>query len=201
MRSGWSPWVILRCPTFSSTRRRKAALVSYPSSSMMWRSSRKSLTRRSPCAATMTQEFHSLLGLLGSDFETLDLPRSTQTQRRELARFFVQRKRADVEKWMGEDTPFPEREAFEWPYDLSKGYARFFDEILDFARKLIAPDPARGGQQRVQYWTALALLRGVMSSPAAGIEMLNTRLSNLASAVGDDTATATEGDGESEENP
>jgi len=24
----------------------------------------------------------------------------------------------------------------------------------------------------VQYWTALALLRGVMSSPAAGIEML-----------------------------
>ena len=26
----------------------------------------------------------------------------------------VQRKRADVEKWMGEDTPFPKREAFEW---------------------------------------------------------------------------------------
>ena len=91
------------------------------------------------------EEFHSLLGLLGSDFETLDLPRSTQTQRRELARFFVQRKRADVEKWMGEDTPFPEREAFEWPYDLSKGYGHFFDEILDFARKLIAPDPGRAG--------------------------------------------------------
>jgi SNF2-related domain len=51
-------------------------------------------------------EFHSLLGLLQPDFETLDLPGSTQAQRRELARFFVQRKRADVEKWMNEDTPF-----------------------------------------------------------------------------------------------
>jgi superfamily II DNA or RNA helicase len=147
------------------------------------------------------EEFHSLLGLLRSDFEALDLPSSTQAQRRELARFFVQRKRADVEKWMGEDTPFPERQAFEWPYDLSKGYVHFFDEILDFARKLIAPDTAHGGQKRVQYWTALALLRGVMSSPAAGIEMLNTRLSNLVSVAGDGAETVTASGGESEGNP
>ncbi len=45
-------------------------------------------------------------------------------------------------------------------------------------------------RERVQYWTALALLRGVMSSPAAGIEMLNTRLENLAAAAGDDAATS-----------
>lgn len=146
------------------------------------------------------EEFHSLLGLLRPEFETLDLPNSTQAERRELARLFVQRKRADVEKWMGEDTPFPEREAFEWPYDLSSGYSRFFEVILDFARKLIAPDPARGHQKRVQYWTALALLRGVMSSPAAGIEMLNTRLSNLASAAGDDAGTS-DSARETEENP
>lgn len=146
------------------------------------------------------EEFHSLLGLLRPEFETLDLPNSTQADRRELARVFVQRKRADVEKWMGENTPFPEREAFEWPYDLSSGYSRFFEAILDFARKLIAPDPARGRQQRVQYWTALALLRGVMSSPAAGIEMLNTRLSNLASAAGDDAETS-DNARETEENP
>jgi SNF2 family DNA or RNA helicase len=106
------------------------------------------------------EEFHSLLGLLKPDFETLDLPSSTQSQRRDLARFFVQRKRADVEKWMGEETPFPNREAFEWPYDLSPGYTRFFDQILDFAKKLISPDPKRDGQRRVQYWTALGLLRG-----------------------------------------
>jgi hypothetical protein len=104
------------------------------------------------------EEFNSLLGLLRSDFETIDLPNSTQAQRRELARFFIQRKRGNVEKWMGEDTPFPKRDAFEWPYDLSPGYDHFFKQLLDFAKKLIAPDQQQS-KQRVKYWTALALLR------------------------------------------
>jgi superfamily II DNA or RNA helicase len=135
------------------------------------------------------EEFQSLLGLIDPDFETWDLPSSNQNQRRELARCFVQRKRADVEKWLGEETPFPEREAFEWSYDLSPGYVAFFDEIINFARKLVAPSQAAKEQrQRVQYWTALALLRGVMSSPAAGIEMLNTRLSGLTVTEDSDVA-------------
>lgn len=146
------------------------------------------------------EEFHSLLGLLQPDFETIDLPNSSQAQRRELARYFVQRKRADVEKWMGEDTPFPRREAFEWPYDLSAGYGQFFEQILEFSRKLIAPDSSGDGQRRVQYWTALALLRGVMSSPAAGVEMLNTRLSGLAQSGDEATDALATGD-ESNENP
>jgi len=133
------------------------------------------------------EEFHSLLGMLRPDFEVLDLPKSSQAERRDLARYFIQRKRADVEKWMGEDTPFPKRDSFEWPYDLSRGYEAFFENIIEFARKLISPDPARG-QKRVQYWAALALLRGVMSSPAAGVEMLNTRLSG--SGVAQDTETS-----------
>ena len=44
------------------------------------------------------EEFQSLLGLIHQDFESLDLPNSTQQQRRDLARHFVQRKRGDVEK-------------------------------------------------------------------------------------------------------
>jgi len=132
------------------------------------------------------EEFQSLLGLIQPEFETLDLPNSTTAQRRDLAKHFVQRKRADIEKWMGEETPFPEREAFEWPYDLGSGYAQFFEEILEFARKLVATDPGEGRHQRVRYWTALGLLRGVMSSPAAGVAMLNTRMSNLTQAEDDD---------------
>lgn len=123
-------------------------------------------------------EFHSLLGMLQPQFETLDLPKSSQAERRELAKHFIQRKRADVEKWMDENTPFPKRDPFEWAYELSKPYGAFFEDILDFARKMIKPDP-EAGLKRVQYWTALALLRGVMSSPAVGIEMLNTRLDKL----------------------
>lgn len=125
------------------------------------------------------EEFNSLLGLLQPEFGCLDLPSSSQTQRKKLAQHFVQRKRADVEKWLGEDTPFPERQAFEQAYALSKDYGIFFSQILDFARQLIRPDSTTNAPKRIQYWTALALLRGVMSSPAAGIEMLNTRLSNL----------------------
>ncbi len=140
------------------------------------------------------EEFQSLLGLLQPDFEFIDLPNSSQAQRRELARYFIQRKRGDVEKWMGEDTPFPERDAFEWPYELSPAYLHFFEEIIDFARRLIATDSGQERRQRVQYWTALALLRGVMSSPSAGVEMLNTRLTNLAVAVGDDAEVSAAAD-------
>jgi superfamily II DNA or RNA helicase len=147
------------------------------------------------------EEFQSLLGLLRPDFETIDLPNSTQQQRRDLARYFIQRKRGDVEKWLGEDTPFPQRDAFERAYDLSSGYQLFFDDIIGFARRLIALDSDYGERKRVQYWTALALLRGVMSSPAAGVEMLNTRLSGLTSDVGEDAEISANMDLALEQNP
>lgn len=133
------------------------------------------------------EEFRSLLGLLDPKFEQVDLPSSTQSERRELAKHFVQRKRADVEKWMGEDTPFPMRDAFEWPYDLSSEYAACFDDIVEFARKLVS-STAEERTRRVHYWTALGLLRGVMSSPAAGVKMLNARLEKL-STNGDSEPT------------
>lgn len=128
------------------------------------------------------EEFQSLLGLLNSGFEPLDLPNASQAERRDLARYFIQRKRADVEKWMDEDTHFPKRDTFEWPYDLFPEYNQFFGDILDFARKLVGPDTTGTRKTRVQYWTALALLRGVMSSPKAGVKMLNSRLDRLAEA-------------------
>jgi len=134
------------------------------------------------------EEFHSLLGLLKPEFETLDVANSSQAEPRELAKYFIQRKRADVEKWMGEDTPFPQRDPGEIDYKLSKNYAVLFDSILDFARKLVAPDRLEGTRQkRLHYWTALGLLRGVMSSPAAGIAMLQNRMSNLEVVDGDST--------------
>ena len=143
------------------------------------------------------EEFQSLLGLLKPEFELLDLPSASQAERRDLARHFIQRKRADVEKWMDEDTRFPTRDTFEWPYDLSREYNDFFGDILDFARKLVVPDPTGKRKKRVQYWTALALLRGVMSSPKAGVKMLNARLERLAEAATDaDTAA-----GDEAENP
>jgi len=133
-----------------------------------------------------SEEFHSLLGLLKPDFETLDLPNSSQSERRTLAKHFVQRKRVDVEKWMHEETPFPERDTEEEGYDLSPDYHKFFEDVVEFARKLITPDQDGQKKKRAHYWTALGLLRGIMSSPRAGVKMLTTRRENLtAIEIGD----------------
>jgi superfamily II DNA or RNA helicase len=125
-------------------------------------------------------QFQSLLGLIHPDYGNMDLIEASQTDRRRLARYYVQRRRADVEKWMNEDTPFPVREAGEFQYDLSPNYDIFYSEMLDFALGLTKREDSRAGVRRLRYWSALALLRGVMSSPAAGIEMLKNRLTKAA---------------------
>ena len=125
------------------------------------------------------EEFSALLGLLNPSFETLDIPNATAPQRQELARHFVQRRRADVEQWLGEDTPFPTREPDERSYALAPTYREVYADVLALARHLTkSAQGLRGGQQKFHYWTALALLRGVMSSPAAGVEMLRNRQQN-----------------------
>jgi len=77
---------------------------------------------------------------------------------------------------MNEDTPFPKRDAGEFQYDLSEKYSEFYDDILDFALGLTRSGDLHEGRKRLRYWSALALLRGVMSSPAAGVEMINNRI-------------------------
>ncbi len=125
-----------------------------------------------------TEEFQSVLGLLDPKFGAVDPTKADEKQRRELAKHFIQRRRGDVSKWMDGDTPFPEREAGEVNYDLTPAYAAFFDDLYQFARTLISGN-LDGQTRRVHYWTALGLLRGVMSSPAAGVMMLRNRQSKL----------------------
>jgi len=122
------------------------------------------------------EEFQSLLGLLKQEYETLDILTVEPAKRKEIARYFVQRRRADVEKWMDEDTRFPVRESEEIYYELSEKYSSIYSELLDFAQEITKKTEQKQNQQRFNYWTALALLRGVMSSPEAGSEMLVNRI-------------------------
>ncbi len=124
-------------------------------------------------------EFQSLLGLLNPDFAALDLVAATENQRRQIARHFIQRRRADVQQWASESTTFAIRDPKDFCYDLTPAYAELFDQIIDFARTLVS-DQATGRRRRISYWTALALLRGVASSPAAGAAMLRARLDRIA---------------------
>jgi superfamily II DNA or RNA helicase len=86
----------------------------------------------------------------------------------------VQRRRADVKDWLGDTTPFPERESLEYAYALSPEYRLLFDSVFEFARGLvqgITPDLSYA-KQRGRYWSALAIVLCVMSSPAAAVATL-----------------------------
>lgn len=121
-------------------------------------------------------EFQSILGLLKPDFEKMDIISSNDKERKELAQYFIQRRRADVIKTIEElkddDLRFPERNSIDKDYEIGKEYGAIFNEILAYAREIVAQNIDDGRKQRYNYWDALALLRGVMSSPAAGMSML-----------------------------
>lgn len=132
-------------------------------------------------------EFQSLLGLLKPEFEALNLADADEKERRHIARHFVQRRRADIERWMGEENPFPKRIPTEIPYQLSKAYGDTYWDVYHFVQDMIKGigQPVNR-KERIQYWTALALLRGIISSPAAGELMLQNRAAKTEADSGDD---------------
>jgi len=126
------------------------------------------------------ESFRSILGLLDRRFESWDLPTISESQRIELAKHFVQRRRADVKEWMGESTPFPTRDPHETSYRLEPDYRAFAEAVYEFASELVeAADRLSGFQRRIRYWTALALMRSVLSSPAAAVAALEGRATRL----------------------
>ena len=121
--------------------------------------------------------FRSILGLLRPEFRDVDLSHTSSPLHEELARHFVQRRRADVRRWLDEDTHFPERKPEDVTYQLSREYRELFDGVFELARRLVRRgDRLHGRSQRLCYWAALALLRSVMSSPAAAEAALRARL-------------------------
>ncbi|MDI1228242.1 MAG: helicase-related protein [bacterium] len=123
------------------------------------------------------EAFRSLLSLIDEDFAHLpnDLDRAEREGvRRKLARHLVQRRRSDIRHYLETDTAFPERKDKEATYTFSKDHRALFDDILSFARDYVSgQDGAR--RRRVRYWSALALLRCVSSSPAAAAATLRSR--------------------------
>lgn len=123
--------------------------------------------------------FHNLLGFLDPKFVELGaMPEGTErdVRRRELANYFVQRRRGDIKEWRDQAT-FPARERREDTYQLTGAWGELFAEILDYARGMVKK--AEGGsllEQRMSWWAALALLRCASSSPEAATAALHTRL-------------------------
>ena len=130
--------------------------------------------------------FRNLLGLLTPELEHVEL--DTDAGRRTLARYFVQRKRADVRQFLtkedgapddslAESTAFPSDRLFaDKTYALSPGYRALLDDALAFAGERVAEAGRHGKREtRIAWWSAIALLRSLVSSPRAAAQTLRTR--------------------------
>jgi len=128
--------------------------------------------------------FRSLLTILDDDFANLPDDMTgpeNEKHRRRLAMQFIQRRRADIRSYMDADTPFPDREEGEDTYKLSPEYKKLFDRVLEYACETVRDvQDAQGASKnqfhlRVKWWSVLALLRSLASSPAAATATLRNR--------------------------
>lgn len=123
------------------------------------------------------QAFRSLLALLDPAFA--DLPEdlagdANQGLRRRLARHLVQRRRGDLRSFLA-DTPFPDRLSTEATYHLSPPEGALYDAVFALATERIHAAVGDERARRVQWWSVLALLRALASSPAAAAASLRAR--------------------------
>lgn len=137
------------------------------------------------------EAFRSLLSILNPEFSSLpqDLTgKANEQQRRELAKYFIQRRRGDIRHYMEANTPFPDREETDHSYKLNADYKKLFDKVLRYAREIVTDSSGTKHRQRVQWWSALALLRSLASSPVAAAATLKNRAATI------DTETPEEAD-------
>jgi superfamily II DNA or RNA helicase len=127
------------------------------------------------------EAFRSLLSLIDDQFQ--DLPYDLEADSRsavrvQLAKHLVQRLRGNIIK-MDEElqtkTTFPNREDAEKSYKLSEPYQKLFEKVLEFAFELVKDESGNKRNHRVRWWSALALLRAMASSPAAAAATLRNR--------------------------
>lgn len=126
--------------------------------------------------------FCSLLSLLHPDFAEWDIAKLQEKERERLARHFVQRTRADIQKdWLsreGEDSLcFPQRVSEDATYQLSPEYRRLYERTYELCLSIVRSGMGLAEyKRRFRYLSALSLLRSVMSSPASALAAIENRL-------------------------
>ncbi|MEH0985735.1 DEAD/DEAH box helicase [Micromonospora sp. CPCC 205556] len=135
--------------------------------------------------------FRNLLGLLKPELATVDL--GSDAGRRALAPYFVHRKRADVRQYLtredgladdslAEETSFPSDRLFkDETYKLSPAYRALLDDAIAYASERVSAADSKGRREaRIAWWSAIALLRSLVSSPRAAAQTLRTRSATAA---------------------
>ncbi|MFE3769598.1 DEAD/DEAH box helicase [Streptomyces sp. NPDC059122] len=130
--------------------------------------------------------FRNLLGLVRPDLASVDL--DSDSGRKLLAQYFVARKRADVRQYLtredglsddslAERTAFPSDRYFkDETYRLSPAYRALLDDAIAYASERVEAAGSQGKREaRIAWWSAIALLRSLVSSPRAAAQTLRTR--------------------------
>ncbi|MEU1507092.1 DEAD/DEAH box helicase [Kitasatospora sp. NPDC005748] len=130
--------------------------------------------------------FRNLLGLVKPELAELDL--DNPAGRARLAEHFIARKRADVRSYLTKedglaDDSLAERTAFpsdRWtkdePYKLAPGYRALLDDAIAYAGDRVRAAGSEGKREaRIAWWSVIALLRSMVSSPRAAAQTLRTR--------------------------
>ncbi|GCE49794.1 SNF2 domain-containing protein [Thermosporothrix hazakensis] len=122
--------------------------------------------------------FRSLLSFLNEEFRELPPQlsgRENEPLRRRLAEHFIQRRRRDIQIYLDRETPFPERDDTDESYEPSTEYKRLIEKVMSYARERVRDKSGEKNRQRIRWWSALALLRSIASSPAAAVATLHNR--------------------------
>ncbi|NUK70337.1 DEAD/DEAH box helicase [Streptomyces lunaelactis] len=137
--------------------------------------------------------FRNLLGLVKPELANVNL--ESEAGRKLLAHHFVARKRADVRQYLtkedgladdslAEKTAFPSDRYFkDETYKLSPAYRALLDDAIAYASDRVEAAGSQGKREaRIAWWSAIALLRSLVSSPRAAAQTLRTRSAAAAAA-------------------
>ncbi|RIV88366.1 helicase, partial [Aurantiacibacter xanthus] len=143
--------------------------------------------------------YDRLLGLLHPDFAFG--PEGGDRNAREryayrLQQHFVQRRRADVEEdeWKA-GKAFPKHLEDERTYTLTGPWAEFQEDVLDYCVGVTKSAGENAQRRRMAFWSTLALMRCIGSSPAAAHRALSNRLAGFGEEKENQAAVFDEEDG------
>ncbi len=135
------------------------------------------------------EPWRALLATLSPQLGALPEDLSGEVNRRHreaIARHVVQRTRGDLQSYL-EKTQFPEvlYASPEPTYQLSGEYRELFDAAFAFATETVRGDERA---HRLRWWSALALLRSIGSSPAAALATLENRAQSVSTSTSEEMA-------------
>ncbi|WP_405754015.1 DEAD/DEAH box helicase [Streptomyces sp. NBC_01411] len=136
--------------------------------------------------------FRNLLGLVKPELAEVNL--DSESGRKLLAQHFVARKRADVRQYLtkedglsddslAERTAFPSDRYFkDETYKLSPAYRTLLDDAIAYAGERVEQAGTDKRKARIAWWSAIAMLRSLVSSPRAAAQTLRTRSATAVAA-------------------